>query len=82
MSPQQCRAARAWLDWTQGRLAIRARVGISTVKAFESGSRTTPANQAAMRTALEKAGVKFIDGESVGITGPKDNTQEAVTPHP
>jgi transcriptional regulator with XRE-family HTH domain len=39
MSPEQCRAARAWLDWTQHELARRAGVGLSTVKDFEKGNR-------------------------------------------
>ncbi|MDX7952211.1 XRE family transcriptional regulator [Lichenihabitans sp. Uapishka_5] len=71
MSPEQCRAARAWLEWSQGRLATEAGVGLSTVKGFEAGKRTIGATLAAMRVALEKVGVTFVDGESSGITGPK-----------
>lgn len=72
MSPEQCRAARAWLDWKQDRLASEAGVGLSTVKGYEGGkSKPIGATLAAMRAALEKAGVSFLDGDALGITGPK-----------
>lgn len=71
MSPEQCRAARAWLGWTQQMLASCARVGLSTIKEFEkSGRRTIPATLGAMQQALEKAGVTFFndaDGKPTGI---------------
>ena len=72
MSPEQCRAARAWLDWRQDRLSAEAGVGLSTVKGFEAGkSRPIGATLAAMRAALEKAGVAFVDDNGTsGITGP------------
>ena len=71
MSPEQCRAARAWLDWKQDRLAAEAGVGLSTVKGYEGGkSKPIGATLAAMRAALERAGVAFLDGETSGITGP------------
>jgi DNA-binding XRE family transcriptional regulator len=60
MTPEQCRAARAWLDMSQGELAKAAKVGLSTVKDFESGKRTPiPATQTAMRVVLERAGIGF-----------------------
>ncbi len=67
MSPEQCRAARAWLGWTQADLASEARVGLSTVKDFESADRETiDATLAQMQQALERAGVAFrIDGFTV-----------------
>jgi DNA-binding XRE family transcriptional regulator len=60
MTPEQCRAARAWLAWSQDDLAKAARVGLSTVKDFE-GERRKPieATQTAMRVALEGAGIGF-----------------------
>ncbi|MCS0493777.1 helix-turn-helix domain-containing protein [Ancylobacter mangrovi] len=35
LSPEQCRAARGLLDWTQESLAARAGVSRSTVRDFE-----------------------------------------------
>ena len=71
MSPEQCRAARAWLDWRQDRLAEAAGVGLSTVKGFEAGkSKPIGATLAAMKAALEAQGIAFVDGNASGITGP------------
>jgi len=71
MSPEQCRAARAWLGWSQQDLAKSASVGISTVKDFENGSRKPIANNLnALRGALEGGGIRFDNdpgGQSVGI---------------
>jgi transcriptional regulator with XRE-family HTH domain len=71
MSPEQCRAARGWLEWTQQELARRARVGLSTVRDFEKGERIPiPNNLAAMRRAIETAGVRLLfrpDGTVAGI---------------
>lgn len=55
--------ARAALNWTAQELAVNANVGISTVNRFETGQvAPIPATLAAIRTALEAAGVEFIDG--------------------
>ena len=68
MSPEQMRAARSWLAWTQAELATKANVGLSTVKDYEGGKRTPIANNLeAMQKALEKAGIKF---SANSISGP------------
>lgn len=68
MSPEQVRAARNWLAWTQAELADRAKVGISTVKDFESGKRQPIANNlTALKSALEAGGIRFTGD---GISGP------------
>ena len=60
--PAQCRAARALVDMGQSVLARRAVVSRDTIVDFENGSRTPIAsNLAAIRAALEAAGVIFID---------------------
>jgi DNA-binding transcriptional regulator YiaG len=71
ISPEQCRAARAWLGWPQPELAKRARIGLSTVRDFETGTRTPIANnRLAMQQAFEGEGLRFLfDGErATGIT--------------
>lgn len=73
MISEQCRAARAWLDWSQAQLAKAATVGVSTVRDFEAGRREpTRNNLAAMKAALEDGGISFVDSEKThGITAPK-----------
>lgn len=69
MLPEQSRAARAWLEWSQEELAAKASVSISTVRDFEAGRRVPIANNlTAMRVALEGAGIGFLDGDALGIT--------------
>jgi DNA-binding transcriptional regulator YiaG len=69
MTPEQCRAARAWLDLSQDDLAIVAHVSQSTVRDFEKGRRVPIGNNlAAMKAALTERGIVFVDGESLGIT--------------
>src|ERR1700676_4716552 len=69
MTPEQCRAARAWLNWPQDALAKAASVGVSTVRDFEGGNRVpTRNNLTAMRVALEEGGVSFFeDFREIGI---------------
>jgi DNA-binding transcriptional regulator YiaG len=70
MTPEQCRAARAWLNQSQEELAKGANVGVSTVRDFEAGRREpTRNNLAAMKAVLEKGGISFMDGaKTVGIS--------------
>lgn len=69
ITPQQSRAARGLLGWTQTQLAQASLVGLSTVRNFEGEHReTTPANLAAIYGAFERAGVIFEhDGKFVGV---------------
>jgi transcriptional regulator with XRE-family HTH domain len=68
MMPEQCRAARALLDWSQSQLALAAGVGVSTVKLFEKGGRQPMRqNLEAMRRALEEAGVDFLGDRGVQL---------------
>jgi transcriptional regulator with XRE-family HTH domain len=73
MTPEQCRAARAWLNWTQSALAEAAGTALSTVKDFEGGRRVPIANNlAAIRAALETRGAAFVDDtKTSGIAFPK-----------
>jgi transcriptional regulator with XRE-family HTH domain len=66
----QCRAARALLDIRQPQLAASAGVSPTTIRDLESGKRTPIANNlAAIRAALEQAGVEFIaeNGGGAGV---------------
>ena len=71
ISPEQCRAARAWANWSQEELAKRANVGLSTVRAFEKGTQTPIRNNLeAIRAALESADIQFTyadGGQPLGI---------------
>lgn len=61
MTPSQCRAARALLDWSQTDLERAASVARKTIADFEGGSRAPYATTvASLRAALEAAGVQFI----------------------
>jgi DNA-binding transcriptional regulator YiaG len=81
MTPEQCRAARGWLGWSQNELAGAAHVSHTTVKDFEGGRRVPIANNlAAMRVALEAQGIVFVDsGGTCGITYAKPEKGEVLS---
>ncbi len=64
----QCRAARALIRWGIARLAEASGVSETTVNVFELDRRTPhPNNLAAIRAALEAAGVEFTaETDAVG----------------
>lgn len=80
LSPEQCRAARALLGWTQAIFAKKARVAQKTIADFETGE-TEPrqATLKKMQAALEKAGVLFIPanggGSGVRFAAPRADTK-------
>ncbi len=75
LTPAQMRAGRALLEWTVDRLAEAAGVHRNTVLRAEKGEATTP-TLAALRMALEGAGVVFIarngGGEGVRLAVASD----------
>lgn len=70
ISPAQCRAARALVEMDQAALASASNVSRNTIVDFEKGRRVpTTNNLAAIRAALEGAGVIFVEenGEGPGV---------------
>ena len=69
ISSAQMRAARALLRWSALDLAKASRVGVATIRRIEVVEGEIPvtlANEAALRQALESAGVEFIDENGSG----------------
>jgi hypothetical protein len=79
----QLRAARALLRWSALDLAKASTVGVATIRRVEvvegEISATLP-NEAALRAALENAGVEFIDenggGAGVRLRNPVEGKSE------
>jgi hypothetical protein len=83
LSSAHLRAARALLRWTALDLAKASKVGVATIRRVEvidGEISATPANEAALRHALEAAGVEFIDenagGLGVRFRKPDDKSQK------
>jgi transcriptional regulator with XRE-family HTH domain len=69
--------ARAALNWSVQVLAVAANVGEATVRRFEQGRAIPiPATAAAIRAALETAGVRFTDD---GCVCPPSTSSEDTT---
>ncbi|NBC31071.1 MAG: helix-turn-helix domain-containing protein [Alphaproteobacteria bacterium] len=66
MKPIQCRMARTALGWGVRDLAEAAEVSPNTVTRFERGETLHKRTITALRTALETAGVDFIDPNGGG----------------
>ncbi len=67
LTAAQVRAARALLDWSQRQLAEKSKLSVPTIKRMEGAmgpERSTEANVAAVRRALESAGVVFIEASA------------------
>jgi transcriptional regulator with XRE-family HTH domain len=72
LSPEQSRAARRLLNWSQVRLASRPNLSVSAIRKFEESLRAPSVDKlAAIRTALEAAGVEFTNGEQPGVRSRK-----------
>jgi hypothetical protein len=78
ISSGQMRAARALLRWSAIDLATASKVGVATIRRVEVVDGEIPvtlANEAALRRALETAGIEFIEdnggGEGVRFRKPQ-----------
>ncbi len=60
ITPEQCRAARGFLDWSQEFLAKKVRVGKTAIGDFER-KKTSPYKKTLedIRTSFEEVGIKF-----------------------
>lgn len=70
LTANQCRAARAWLRWTQHDLAQRCEISAETVRHFEAGRTTSliPVVESAIVKAFEDAGI-MLDAEGKMVRG-------------
>jgi hypothetical protein len=69
ISSAQLRAARAMLRWSALDLAAASKVGVATIRRVEVVDGEIPvtaANEAAIRGALELAGIEFIEENGSG----------------
>ena len=69
ISSAQMRAARALLRWSALDLATASKVGVATIRRAEVVDGEIPvtlANEAALRRALEAAGIEFIEDDGGG----------------
>jgi transcriptional regulator with XRE-family HTH domain len=69
ISVDQCRAARALLDWSAQKLADQAVVGVATVRRYESGAAVAYSSLAAIEAALAAAGITIIATGDVSRNG-------------
>lgn len=77
MTPAQGRAGRALVGWSQDQLEAASKVARKTIADFEGGKRSPhPRTLAAIRAALEAAGVEFIaeNGGGAGVRLARGNT--------
>ncbi len=70
ITAEQCRAARAWLAIKQDELALRAGVGVSTLRDFERGLRSPiRQNLVALERALAEMGVTLLQDDAGKVVG-------------
>ena len=63
ITPRECRAARAGLNWSREELAKAAGLSDRTITDFERGARSPHGNNlASIEEALRKAGVEIKGG--------------------
>jgi len=68
INPKQCRAARAWLGWSQDDLAVKAECARRTIAAFEQ-EKSVPFDRTLrdIQKSLEDAGITFLMDGARGI---------------
>ena len=72
LMPLQSRMGRAALEWTQVELSEEAGAPLNTIVRFERGEgAASEANVAALRQAMEAAGVMFSSDDGARLPAPK-----------
>ena len=74
MTPDQAKAARHLLGWSRERLGAMSGISVGTITSYERGGRLTRGSNgvigidqlAAIRGALEAAGIEFIEESEAG----------------
>ena len=68
INAKQCRAARAWLGWSQDALAEKAECARRTIAAFEQ-EKSVPFDRTLrdIQRTLEDAGITFLMNGAMGI---------------
>ncbi|MGX9147950.1 helix-turn-helix domain-containing protein [Mesorhizobium sp. 128a] len=70
LTAEHLKAARSLLNWSRVRLAAKANLSEMTISEFENGiRRPRPYNVAAVRRALERAGIVFTVDGSPSLAG-------------
>lgn len=79
ITPAQCRAARAWLQWSQIDLAERSAVSVPTINRFERGatSMSDLGRQSIVRV-FTAAGITFRAADGFSGLVAKDDVREIV----
>ena len=79
ITAKQCKAARAFLNWSQQELAENVRVVQKTITDFERNARVPQRRTAEdIKTILEKAGIEFINddkGQGAKLLNKLDNNK-------
>lgn len=71
LTPAQCRMARAALRMSTHGLAAASAISYKTIARLEGGGRVSDKTRMTLRTALERAGVRFsIRGDWSGVEAP------------
>ena len=63
----QCRAARALLEWSQADLSKRASISAVSIRTFEKGGTMRANNLKLLRLIFEDAGIEFIPENGAGV---------------
>ncbi|MFD1326976.1 helix-turn-helix domain-containing protein [Mycoplana ramosa] len=68
ITPAQCRAGRALIDWTKDQLAEAASVSPRTISDFECGKKgASEASRRAIEAALFDGGVLLVGEDEAGV---------------